>query len=118
MKIKYFRPDTNAIVYLEDDKLFELCEDNTIREINEYFIHSPMWNGPSPYYHINDEADSWKHLIKKNKNVFDIYVAHSMNIIVSMINIYKNYQDDEVFEDCEGAAISVVVDIFRMLRNE
>lgn len=116
MNIKYFRPETNSIVYIKDNLLFEIDENNITRPTNEHFIHSPMWNGSSPYFPVGDEADSLKELIKKNKNVFEIYVKHNMNTIISMIDLYKMHQDDEVFKDCEGGAISVVVDIFRMLK--
>jgi len=115
MKVKYFRPDKNSIVYEQEEKLYEVSE-GEVKETNEYFIHSQFWNGPSPYCPVEEEASSFEELIKKNKNAFEIYVKFNFNTIFDMATFCRNGTLN--FEDCKNCSLGVIEEIFEMLKNQ
>jgi hypothetical protein len=115
MKIKYVRIDDQSIVFEEDGKLFILYNDGVKSERSEYYFHSQFWNGPSPFFSVNIEADSFADVCKKDRNILNMLIEENISHIRNMAMIALNYTD--LIEGAKEASDESVENIFFIIKQ-
>jgi hypothetical protein len=115
MKIKYVRIDDQSIVFEENKELFILDVEGNKKKTSEYFIHSQFWNGPSPFFPVNIQADSFADVCKKDRNILNMLIEENISHIRNMAMIALNYID--LIEGTKEASDQSVENIFSIIKQ-
>jgi hypothetical protein len=116
MKIKYVRIDDQSIVFEENEELFILDVEGNKKKTSEYFIYSPHWNGPSPFFPVNIEADSFADVCRKDSGILHLFKLHNIQVISDMIDISIELKKDNV-ENCKLACFEQIEELFSIIKQ-